>query len=178
LACCHRRRLERGRDDGRDTVVALFDEAEEGIGLLRLHNEIVDPVNGRAGCASLRGADGVRPSLPLQSSRQCARYWKLECAPGEPELHTTSDEPRVSSLIVGASYIPTQELYAARRARACALAGLISLGTDGSVLMSVEGAGATGHTRHSALAKGYRPAARSHTSLTRTDLPKGLSVNN
>src|SRR5262249_44923795 len=39
--------IEGGRDDRRHTVVALVDEAEEGIGLLRLHVEIVDLVDDK-----------------------------------------------------------------------------------------------------------------------------------
>src|SRR5215510_5432327 len=35
------------RDDGRHAIVALVDEAEEGIGLLRLHVEIVDLVDDK-----------------------------------------------------------------------------------------------------------------------------------
>ena len=48
--------IERRRDDGRDAIVALVDEPEEGIGLPRLHVEIVDLVDDRR----------LQPAQPLE----------------------------------------------------------------------------------------------------------------
>src|SRR5262249_37085451 len=48
--------LERSRDDGRHSIVALVDEPEEGIGLLRLDVEIVDLVDDQR----------LQPAQPLE----------------------------------------------------------------------------------------------------------------
>jgi hypothetical protein len=61
----------------------------------------------------------------------------LGCS-GHREQDITRDEPRVSSLNVGASHI--QVLYeTARRTRPCAHAGFVILSPAGSILMSAEG---------------------------------------